>query len=88
MPYMYFDDPQPIEFIAESWAIDQIIDWFGKDIKITERDGKFLVKLNASVNAMEYWAMQYLNAVEILSPKDLRERLKKNVQFANEKYKD
>jgi predicted DNA-binding transcriptional regulator YafY len=84
---MYADEPQVIEFIAESWAIDQIVDWFGKDIRIEERqDGRLLVTLRASVNAMEYWAMQYLNAVEILSPKDLRERIKKNVQAANEKY--
>jgi len=89
MPYMFFDEPQWIEFIADSWAIDQIIDWFGKDIRIEEReDGRFLVQIKASINAMEYWAMQYLNAVEILSPKELRERIKNNVQKANEKYKE
>ena len=89
MPYMFADVPQMVEFIAEGWAIDQIIDWFGKDIRIEERqDGRFLVKVRASVNAMEYWAMQYMNAVEIISPKDLRERIKKNVATANEKYKD
>ena len=89
MPYMFFDEPQRIEFIADGWVIDQIIDWFGKDIRIDERqDGRFLVRIKASINAMEYWAMQYLNAVEILLPKDLRERIKNNVQKANEKYKD
>ena len=87
MPYMFADEPQMIEFIADGWAIDQIVDWFGKDIRIEERqDGRFLVSLRASVNAMEYWAMQYMNAVEILSPIELRERIKKNVQIANEKY--
>ena len=89
MPYMFFDEPQTVEFIADGWAIDQIVDWFGKDIRIEERqDGRFLVSLRASVNAMEYWAMQYMNAVEVLSPLELRERLKKNVKAANEKYKD
>ena len=89
MPYMFADEPKMIEFIADGWAIDQIVDWFGKDIRIEERqDGRFLVSLRASVNAMEYWAMQYMNAVEILSPKDLRERIKKNLQVANEKYKN
>ena len=87
MPYMFADEPQMIEFIADGWAIDQIVDWFGKDIRIEERqDGRFLVSLRASVNAMEYWAMQYMNAVEILSPLELREQIKKNVQIANEKY--
>ena len=89
LPYMFADEPQAVEFIADGWAIDQIVDWFGKDIRIEERqDGRFLVSLRASVNAMEYWAMQYMNAVEIISPKELRERIKKNVQAANEKYKE
>ena len=89
MPYMFADEPQMIEFVADGWAIDQIVDWFGKDIWIEERqDGQFFVRVKASVNAMEYWAMQYLNAVEIISPIELRERIKKNVQSANEKYKE
>jgi predicted DNA-binding transcriptional regulator YafY len=89
LPYMFADEPQMVEFIADGWAIDQIVDWFGKDIRIEERqDGRFLVSLRASINAMEYWAMQYMNAVEVLSPKELRERIKKNVQVANEKYKE
>lgn len=89
MPYMFFDEPQMVEFIADDWAIDQIIDWFGRDIRIEEReDGRFFVRVKVSINAMEYWAMQYLNAVEVLSPLELRERIKKNVQVANEKYKE
>ena len=89
MPYMFFDEPVRVKFVANDWVVDQIIDWFGKDIKIEDlKDGRFLVEVKASVNAMEYWAMQYLNAVEVLSPLELRERLKKNVQIANEKYKD
>lgn len=89
MPYMFADEPQRIEFIADDWAIDQIVDWFGREIAIEGRqDGRFLVRVKASINAMEYWAMQYLNAVEVLAPKALRERIKKNVQCANEKYKN
>ena len=89
LPYMFADEPQSVELIADGWAIDQIVDWFGKDIHIKEwQDGRFLVRVNVSINAMEFWAMQYINAVEILSPKELRERIKKNVQAANEKYKE
>ena len=32
MPYMFFDEPERVQFIADAWAIDQVIDWFGKDI--------------------------------------------------------
>ena len=87
MPYMYADEPKPIEFLAEEWVLDQIIDWFGKDISIEKSGEKYLIKVKASINAMEYWAMQYLNAVEILKPAGLRERIRNNLQQANEKYK-
>ena len=87
MPYMFADELQTVEFIADGWVIDQIVDWFGKEIHIEERaDERFLVRVKASINAMEYWAMQYMNAVEILAPIDLRERIKKNIQTANEKF--
>ena len=89
MPYMFADELQTVEFIADGWVIDQIVDWFGKEIHIEERaDERFLVRVKASINAMEYWSMQYMNAVEVLSPIELRERIKKNVQVANEKYKE
>ena len=87
MPYMFADEPQPIEVLAEEWALDQIIDWFGKDISIEKSGEKYLIKVKASINAMEYWAMQYLNAVEILKPAELRDRIRNNLQQANEKYK-
>ena len=89
MPYMFADELQTVEFIADGWVIDQIVDWFGKEIHIEARaDERFLVRVKASINAMEYWSMQYMNAVEVLSPIELRERIKKNVQTANEKYKE
>lgn len=66
---------------------DQIIDWFGYRYHAETKDGKIFVTVIASQNAMEYWAMQYLNAVEILTPVALRERIKNNVQNAVEKYK-
>ena len=42
MPYMYTDEPERIQFITSVSIIDQVIDWFGKDIKIenTENDVK------------------------------------------------
>lgn len=89
LPYMFSDKPQRITFAIDcDWIIDQIVDWFGYDFKVETRDDKTIVTLNASPNAMEYWAMQYLNYVEILSPAPLRQRLIENVKRANTKYKD
>jgi predicted DNA-binding transcriptional regulator YafY len=38
--------------------------------------------------AKEYWAMQYLNTVEVISPISLREKLKQNLKNAMQKYND
>jgi predicted DNA-binding transcriptional regulator YafY len=84
---MFTDKIETITFWAGDWIVDQVVDWFGFDSKIEQVGDKFKVTVRVSPNAMEYWAMQYLNAVEVLSPLELRERIKKNVQVANEKYK-
>lgn len=86
-PYMYTDKLENIEFTAPTGITDQIIDWFGKDISIIESDDvKITVRLKASPNAMEYWAMQYVNFVEITKPVELRDRVKSNIKKALDKY--
>jgi hypothetical protein len=37
---MYTDEPELIEFSTEPWMVDQIIDWFGKDIAVRKTDDK------------------------------------------------
>ena len=88
LPYMYTDQPQHVEFIAHKNIVDQIIDWFGTEIKILPRSEEMVtVLLKASPNAMEHWAMQYINYVEIIKPASLRERIQANLAAAQEKYK-
>ena len=87
LPYMYTDMVENVEFIAYKGITDQIVDWFGENIRITELDDKRItVSLKASPNAMEHWAMQYINYVEITKPAELRERIKENLQLAEKKY--
>ena len=89
MPYMYTDAPERIEFIADERIVDQIVDWFGLDIKMSPipgAEGKVNVSLIASPNAMEHWALQYLNYVEVTKPESLRERIKESLTEAIKKY--
>ena len=88
LPYMFTDKPENIEFLAEPDIIDQIVDWFGDNARVqTYGDGDTLkVYVKASPMAMEYWAMQYLNFVEILSPASLRSRIAANLEAARRKY--
>ncbi len=87
LPYMFSDEVQKISFKAPEWMSDQIVDWFGFDFKVERaNDGECIFNINASPKAMEYWAMQYLNYVEVLQPTELREKIKSNIQSALNKY--
>jgi predicted DNA-binding transcriptional regulator YafY len=49
---------------------------------IPDAPGKVKVDLFASPNAMEHWALQYLNYVEVTKPESLRERIKTALEKA------
>ena len=89
MPYMYTDRPEYIDFIADIGIIDQIIDWFGSDIRIARIDdeSKVRISVKASPNAMVHWAMQYIDYVEITAPESIRERICKSLQNGMKKYR-
>ena len=90
MPYMYSDKPEYIDFIADEGIVDQIVDWFGNDIRImkSNEEGKVRVGVKASPTAMELWAMQYINHVEIVSPESLRNRMKEILDSGLKKYNE
>ena len=88
MPYMYSDAPENIDFIADAQIIDQIIDWFGTDIEIrkTDDEAKVKVSVKASPTAMVFWALQYVDHVEIVRPDSLRERIRAALESGLKKY--
>lgn len=89
LPYIFNDEIESVTFECPKWIVDQVVDWFGKGITVKEVAEKTCsVTVYSSLRAMEYWAMQYLKYVEIKSPQILRDRIKNNLQKAEEKYKD
>lgn len=86
LPYMFSDNAEVITFYAKPEIIDQIIDWFGYDVEFKEEDEWILVTVYASPNAMEYWALQYLNYIEIITPAHLRKRIQNDLKIALDKY--
>lgn len=87
LPYMYTDKPRPVELIADIGIVDQIIDWFGTDIHLQKLDEKRIkVTLKVSLLAMEFWALQYINSVEVTKPESLRQKIKENLSAAMQKY--
>ena len=87
-PYMFPDKPEKTEILCPEWFIDEIIDWFGKEISVKPAEGEsILVSLSASPKAIEYWAMQYADYAEVVSPQHLRDSIKEKLASAAEKYK-
>ena len=87
LPYMYADKLEYVEMLVEEKALDQVIDWFGRNIKIEQAGDKFKVGLLASPTAMEYWALQYVKTVEVISPPPLRRRILETLENAIGQYK-
>lgn len=87
-PYMFSDKPVEVTFLTEEWMIDQVIDWFGKGIQIQKHENNILITLKTSPEAMEYWAMQYANYIEVITPKKLRNKIKDNLKNALENYEE
>ena len=90
LPYMYTDAPKQIVMRADTGIIDQIIDWFGRDVvisKIPDDPDKVKVVVTASPNAMEHWALQYIRFVEVLSPESLRKQIFEAINEGYNKYR-
>ena len=87
LPYMFSDKPVWVEFTADEDLVDQIIDWFGKDIRIDKcGDKQVKITVKVSPSAMEHWALQYAGYVTVISPQSLVESIKTRLQTAVGKY--
>lgn len=87
-PYLFMDKPEEVVFTTHVRNINYVIDWFGNDfdVEFSEKTRTIKVTLKVSPKAMEYWAMQYMNIIEIISPSNLRNTIKKNIKNAMIKY--
>ena len=76
--------------IADAAIIDQIIDWFGKEIEIFKTDdaNRVHISLRASPSAMQHWAMQSMEHVEVIAPRSLRQRIRAVLEKGGEKYSE
>ena len=88
MPYLHSDKPERVEMLADAWVIDQVVDWFGKDLAVRETDDpeKIIISLWANPYAMSLWALQYVNYIEVISPEHLRTKIRDYLQTGLDKY--
>ena len=85
--YMFAGKSIRAKFKAKNYIIDQIVDWFGIDVKITKHnDEESLIEVLVNEEAFFCWAMQYALHTEVIEPTEMRERISDAVKELNKKY--
>ncbi len=79
--HAFLGQPENIKMICEAHILDYLIDSFGRDINIREReDGSLEINFIAPARGLVFWGLQYLPYVEILKPTWVREEIIKKIK--------
>lgn len=86
--YMFSGASEYVTLSFETNFINEFVDWFGtKNSRfIDQSDGKVTAEVKVNRQAMTKWALQYALHVRVLTPADLVEEIKDNIQKANKMY--
>ena len=85
--FMFSGKTSLIKLKCNISVLDNLIDTFGKNIIISRSDGdSFIATLDSSLQGMKYFCLQYLDSVEVLEPKELREEVIKSIDNALKHY--
>lgn len=84
--YMFSGPSARVVLKVRPDGINDVVDWLGRDVGVRQ-DGDFLlVDTVTNKQAIKYWAVQFGEKVEVISPPDLREDIKEMVRSMYEKY--
>ena len=87
--YMFGGDSGMVNFTAKKYIINDIIDWFGTDVRFwNETEDEVNVSVRVNYHAMKYWAMQYGCHVTVTSPPSLVEEIRNEITATAEKYQN
>jgi len=86
-PNLWSGKPVHITFRCKQYMMNDVADSFGTDLRIEElSDDMMKVHVYASESSMLHWAIQFADAVEVLSPQSLREQIVETLRNALKKY--
>lgn len=89
--HIYMFSGETKKFVLKLYSermINEVIDWFGKDISIKEINGDVFVNLKTNENAIIYWCLQYGENVEIVEPSEARVKIKEILATMSKRYED
>lgn len=86
--YMFAGDDISVTIRFKEAVLDDIIDSFGKNITIVkDGEGYYKTTIKTSEQGIIYFALQYIDNIEVLSPKELRKKIKDSLSKGLKLYK-
>lgn len=86
-PNLWSGEPVHIAFQCKQYMMNDVADSFGTDLRIEKLPDEMMkVHVYASESSMLHWAIQFADAVEVLSPQGLREKIVETLRNALKKY--
>lgn len=66
--------------------INDVVNWFGQGARLYKREDKIYADLTVNEDAIIFWALQYGESVEIISPESTRNKMKNIITKMIDKY--
>lgn len=85
--YMYNGDEESIVIKCKMNILDDVIDTFGKGIRLIADGDSFVAHVKSAKEGMVYFALQYAKYLEVLEPEDLRKEIAEVLKQALKNYK-
>ncbi len=79
--HAFLGQPERIKIVCQTHILDHLIDSFGRDIDIREKeDGNLEVNFIAPAEGLVFWGLQYLTYAEIIEPVWVREKIVESIK--------
>ena len=86
-PNLWSGDAVHITFQCKQYMMNDVVDSFGTNLRIEKLpDDMIKVYVHASESSILHWAIQFADAIEVLSPNRLREQIAETLRNALKKY--
>ena len=72
--------------LTDDNSITYVMEWFVKNAKIYKKNNTTYADIVSSEKALVYWCLQYGESVELLFPKQTRDKIKSILDKVNKKY--
>ena len=86
---IYMFSTQTIEAVVKLFGErtpEQVEEWFGKNARFFEKENELYASIRANETSLVYWCIQYGEGVELIEPKETREKIKNIVNLIQKKY--